>query len=324
MLHNRGRVSKETEERIRSIIKQLDYKPNIFAKNLKLAKTFTFGVIMPKPYQDSRYWFLPIKGIEKAMNELSQQRIQIKYFFYDKYSQHFINRVGRSILHSSLDGLLIAPVVTKVFEKLIRDIPKNIPYVFFDSIIPEADYISYIGQDSFQSGILSAKLMHMLVKQKGTIVILRVLPEDIHIDDRVNGFLTYYKTFPGIATKVYEIDGNKRQDIRNTIFGKMIAENKDLKGIFVTNASTHLVAEFLQSRSGPKDIYIIGYDLVKDNIKYLKEGGIDCLISQQSEKQGYEGLYALYRHAVLKEQVPKNIMMQIDIVLPENIDYYHI
>lgn len=278
---------------------------------------------MPKPHQDSLYWSLPIKGIERAMKELSPHKIQTKYFFYDKYSQHFINGVSRSIFDSSLDGLLIAPVVTKVFEKFIQEIPPEIPYVFFDSIIPSADYISYIGQDSFQSGVLSAKIMHMLVKEKGTIVILRVLPEDIHIDDRVNGFLTYYKCCPDKETKVYEIDGNKNRDIRNKIFGKMMAENKNLKGIFVTNASTHLVAEFLSSHSGPKEIYIIGYDLVEDNIKYLKEGRIDCLISQQSEKQGYEGLYALYRHVVLKEKVPKNIMMQIDIVLPENIDYYH-
>lgn len=278
---------------------------------------------MPKPHQDSLYWSLPIKGIEKAMKELSPHKIQTKYFFYDKYSQHFIKGVCRSIFDSSLDGLLIAPVVTKVFEKFIQDIPPDIPYVFFDSIIPSADYISYIGQDSFQSGVLSAKIMHMLVKEKGTIVILRVLPEDIHIDDRVNGFLTYYRSCPDKETKVYEIDGNKNRNIRNKIFGKIIAENKDLKGIFVTNASTHLVAEFLNSHSGPKEIYIIGYDLVEDNIKYLKEGRIDCLISQQSEKQGYEGLYALYRHVVLKEKVPKNIMMQIDIVLPENIDYYH-
>lgn len=257
------------------------------------------------------------------MNELFQQRVQTKYFFYDKYSQDFIDRVGKSILHSSLDGLLIAPVVTKVFEKFIRDIPPNIPYVFFDSIIPDADYISYIGQDSFQSGILSAKLMHLLVREKGTILILRVLPEDIHIDDRVNGFLTYYKTYPEVVTRVYEIDGDKSRSKRNQIFSKMIDENKDLKGIFVTNANTHMVAEYLLSNSAPKEIYVIGYDLVEDNIKYLREGGIDCLISQQSEGQGYEGLYALYRHVVLKEKVPKNIMMQIDIVLPENIDYYH-
>jgi LacI family transcriptional regulator len=322
-LHKRGRVSKETEKKVRKIIEQLDYKPNIFAMNLKLAKTFTFGVVMPEPEQDSRYWTLPLKGIEKAMNELSQQRINIKYFFYDKYSHDFINRLARKIYHSTLDGLLIAPVVTKVFKKFVQDIPHFIPYVFFDSIIPNADYISFIGQDSYQSGILSGKIMHMLVKEKGTIVILRILPEDIHIDNRVNGFLTYYRICPEVGTKVYEIDGDKSQDERNQIFGKIIAENKDLKGLFVTNANTHMVAEYLLLNPAPSEIYVIGYDLVEDNITYLKSGGIDCLISQQSERQGYEGLYALYRHVVLKEKVPKNIMMQIDIVLPENIDYYH-
>jgi len=67
---------------------------------------------------------------------------------------------------------------------------------------------------------------------------------------------------------------------------------------------------------------VIGYDPIEKNKKYLKEGIIDFLISQQSEKQGYEGLMALYRRVVLNLPVEKKIMMQIDIITKENIDYY--
>ena len=48
---------------------------------------------------------------------------------------------------------------------------------------------------------------------------------------------------------------------------------------------------------------------------------IDFLISQQPERQGYEGIIALFRHVVLKEPVLPKVMMQIDIVTSENVDY---
>jgi len=303
-------------------MEEMDYRPNIFAKNLRLSRTFTFGVLMPKPSQDSRYWTIPIRGVTKAQNELSSQKVNVHFLFYDKYSETSFNKVSKDAIQANLDGLLIAPVLSKIFDKFVQEIPPHLPYVFFDSFIPNANYLSYIGQDSFQSGVLAARLMQMLIKQTGSLAIVKVLPEDYHIDDRTNGFLFFCKNRPGIEAKVYELDAHKSLLIRNALFKRIILENQDLRGIFVTNASTHQVAEFIKSQLLPEKIYIIGYDLIEENIHYLKEGIIDFLISQQSERQGYEGLYSLYRHVVLKAPIEKKVMMQIDIVTKENIDYY--
>jgi len=307
---------------VRRIIEELGYKPNIFAKHLKLSRTFHFGVLMPIPSQDSMYWTLPLNGINKALRSLAGQRIEIKYFFYDKYSPESIHQITRELLQTKLDGLLIAPVVSRIFEKFITEIPKDLPYVFFDSFLPRADYVSYIGQDSFQSGVLSAKLMKMIIQGKATVAALKVFPEDYHIEDRVNGFLSFCKKCSGIEVRVYDIDGNNPSHVQKKVFSSVFEENSDLKGIFVSNASTHLVAEFIKNNPLAKKVYLIGYDPIEKNKKYLKEGIIDFLISQQSEKQGYEGLMALYRRVVLNLPVEKKIMMQIDIITKENIDYY--
>ena len=277
---------------------------------------------MPEPSKDSRYWTLPIKGIAKAQNELALQKIAISYFYYDKYSQASFNNVSKNVLEANLDGILIAPVLPNVFGRFLKEIPDDLPYVFFDSFIPDTNYISYIGQDAFQGGILSAKLMEMIVKEKGSIAVFKVLPEDYHINDRVDGFLSYFEKCPEIETKVYNIDGDWNSDKQNKVFQRIISENKNLMGIFVSNASTHQIAEFIKSHSLQKKIHIIGYDLIEDNIKCLREGVIDFLISQQSEKQGYAGIYSLYQHVVIKEPVEKKNMMQLDIVTEENIDYY--
>ncbi|NOY58032.1 MAG: substrate-binding domain-containing protein [Calditrichaeota bacterium] len=322
VLHNRGRVSKETKEKVRRIIEQLDYRPNIFARNLKLSKAFSFGVLMPNPSQDSKYWELPIKGITKAQNELLAHKVRITYFHYDKYSENSFKRASNAAFKANLDGLLLAPVVSEVFDKFVQEIPDHLPYIFFDSFVPNANYVSYIGQDSFQSGVLAGRLMEILVKEKATIAVIKFLPRDYHIDDRASGFLSYLGENSKISPKTYEVDSSGSIEYCQQITESIINDNQNLCGIYVTNANTHPIAECIKSKSLAGKIHIIGYDLIEENIRYLKEGVIDFLISQMSEKQGYEGVFALYKHVVLKETVNKRMRMQLDIITKENVDYY--
>ena len=66
VLHGRGRVSLETAHRVKQIVKELNYKPNILARSLSLAKMFNFAALLSRPDQDGNYWELPLKGIERA------------------------------------------------------------------------------------------------------------------------------------------------------------------------------------------------------------------------------------------------------------------
>jgi LacI family transcriptional regulator len=322
VLHKRGRVSPVTEKRVLAIIKKLAYKPNIFARNLKLSKTFVFGVLMPQPAQDSAYWSLPLRGVARAEADLRSQNIRVRRFFYNKHSEASMSRVCRQVAATALDGLLVAPVASRPLEQYLRDMPRRLACVFFDSFIPGVANLSSIGQDSFQSGVLSGRLMKMLVTEPGHIAVIRVLPRDFHIDDRVKGFLTYCRQCPHVSSEVYEADGEGGHADANRVLSRIFRLHPDLRGIFVSNASTHKAAAFVQARAAAGRVHVIGYDLIDENVRYLREGVIDFLISQQPERQGHEGITTLYRHVVLKEAVPKKTTMQIDIITSENVDCY--
>jgi LacI family transcriptional regulator len=322
VLHGRGRVSKTTEARIRRIVEETNYHPNIFARNLKLDKTFVFGVLMPKPSQDSSFWTLPMAGINRAVRELAAQRIAVRFHFYDKYSASSFEKVSREILRSRLDGLLIAPVLSKAFESFVSQMRGRLPFVFFDSFIPGAGYLSAIGQDAFQSGIVAGRLMQLIVPPDGRIAVLRAVPSDYHIEDRIGGFLTYCRRKCGHDTPVFDFDSHESPAARRKTL-RRIAETEGLRGIFVTNASTHQASALRSDRErGETGVRIIGYDLIEDNVRCLREGSVDFLISQRPERQGYEGILALYRAVVLKAPVAKSIMMPIDIVTRESVDHY--
>lgn len=296
----------------------------MFAKNLKLGRNFTFGVLMPMTSQDSGYWALPLRGISRAMKSLSGHQVELRFFFYDKYAQETFPTVAQEVLNARLDGLLIAPVISRVFDQFVQEIPAKVPYIFFDSFIPQANFLAYIGQDSFQSGLLSGKLMHLLLPPCRLAVVIKVLPEDYHIEDRVNGFLAYFHDFPSVPVRVYEMPGNVEKEGSEKLIKKILSDHPDLGGIFVTNANTHKIGEAIKSLGLPPEnrIHLIGYDVIENNVRLLKEGIIDFLISQQSERQGFEGISNLYRYVVLKEPIEKKIIMQLDIVTRENIDYY--
>ncbi len=276
---------------------------------------------MPKPSQDSHYWALPIQGINRAQEELATQKVRVRFFFFDKYAAGSFAKVSAELLRTPLDGILMAPVLPKPFEAFLKEVPDRTPYVFFDSFISEARPLTSIGQDSFQSGVLSAHLMRILIQDAGDVIAFRVQPADFHIEERINGFLHACRR-GRMKVHVFDTDGTRVGETMPRSICKAIGKVPDLRGIFVTNATTNQIAALVKAEGLAGKVHVIGYDPIEENVRWMREGVIDFLISQQSERQGYEGVQALYRHVVLKMPVPGKVMTQLDIVTRENADYY--
>jgi len=323
VLHNRGRVSKETRKKVLKIVKEIGYRPNILARSLSLKKTYTFGVLVPIPDQDGRYWELPISGMQRALDELKLYNLEASMFTYDKYSASSFHEACQNVdsAVNKLDGLVIAPVLSKASEQFISHLPENMPYVFIDSYIPDSRCIAYIGQDSFQSGILAAKLMQMMV-HKGKVVVMHILPIDYHIDDRVRGFQLCIQKNNNLSISMIDVDREIDTDIFANVSEKILHNRNDVSGIFVPSACAHQVAETLVRLNRSDDIVLIGYDLVEENRKYLKTNAIDFLISQRPALQGYQSIYSLYRHVILNEPVDEKVVVPMDILTQDNVDYY--
>ncbi len=323
VIHNRGRVSKITARKIRKIITELDYKPNILARSLSRSKTVQFGILMPKISPDNHYWELTIQGIEKAHQELKVHKINVNYYHYDGYSEKSFIKASNRVLAAELDGLLMVPTIYKTIDDdFVQQIPKNLPYVFINSTIPNSNNIAYIGQDSYQSGMLAGNLMLMTTPPQGSLVVLTMLHDDYHISKRQQGFEDYMKQNSDQLIKVYGARSAEDRETFQQVLEHIFSENDDLQGIYVTTALTYHVAEYLQHHKHLRRVKVVGHDLTDENVKYLKQGLIHFLIGHRPELQGYQGIYTLYHHVVTQEAVPPNIMMPLDIVTPTNVDNY--
>lgn len=321
VLHNRGRVAKDKEELIRKIIKENGYTRNIFGSRLSISKNYVFLVIMPKLDQDSHYWEMSARGIEKALNELKLYKVSVRYMYYDRYSVLSQKRVFSKALDADVDGILLAPIDTDVVLDFINKLSGKIPYILFDSDLPDTQARCFIGQDSFQSGVVAAKLMSLLIKDEASSIAIISIADDIHIRNRAEGFRSFFSGNDQIYIKTVTLDRITSINT-NQFLEKVLRETPHCRGIFIPNSATHIAAEYFRSQPN-RDIYIVGYDLVKENVELLNEGFIDFLISQKADEQGFIGIYTLYKSVVLKEQIKSNrIMMPIDIITRENLQYY--
>lgn len=324
VIHNRAGVSPKTREKINSIIKEMNYEPNLLGRILASKKKIRFASLIPKVSAETSFWEAPLKGIEIAESEIRQFGIEIQKYFYDQNDKHSFTAQARKILKEKTDGILLAPTFIEeaiIFTTRCRKL--NIPYVFIDSDVPDQPSLSYIGPDLYRSGYLTANLCSYLLKKTDKILIINVSTEmenHHHLLRKEEGFRGFFKDH-GLANPIEKIDIRKvgYNAIKNAI-DQVLANHNDIKLMFVTNSKVSKVAHYL--KESKRDIKLIGYDFVKENIGYLDDEVIDFLICQKPGEQAYKGIMALYKYLVLKIPVEDNVYMPIDIIMKTNYAYY--
>ena len=324
VLHDRGNVSADAKARVLDAVGALNYTPNLYARQLKLSRTHTFGVIMPELDQDSGYWEMPGRGIEQARRELEAHRVAVRYFHYDRYSHMSFSKCCEAALQADLDGFLMAPALSTIAKEFVERLPQGVPCVFFDSPVPEGNGLCSIVQDSYASGFLAGRLMTLLTGDASTVAAIRGLSGDYHIQQRITGFSDYFQQNCLPSPQIVDSTRHDDKEGLRHLIADLLQAHPRLKGLFVSDAVTFCAAQVLDEQGMADKVFLIGYDLLPQNVHYLKQGQIDFLISQQSKQQGYHGIYALFRNVVLKERVAATVMMPIDIITRENVDFYPI
>lgn len=325
VIHNRTGVSAKTRSKINLIIQQLNYQPNILASRLASKRVFFIAVLIPGISVETLFWEVPLKGIERATEEIKQYGIQLKPYFFDLNDKDSFTKQAGLILENKIDGVLLSPSFVEESVVFIQACKaRNIPYVFIDSNIPGQGSLSYIGPHLFKSGYLGAKLLTYALGEADKVLVVNISKE---IDGYI--YLEIEKGFRAYFKEHQHMNGIIRTDIKHTDYQSIATSlsntlntHPDISAIFVTNSRVFSVARFLEEKEKSK-LLLVGYDLIGENIDYLKKGTIDFLICHKPEEQGYRGVMAFYQKLVMASSVEKVQYMPIDIITRENYEFYH-
>jgi LacI family transcriptional regulator len=318
VLHNRGRVSESTRERIQEIIDEEGYQPNPLARHLKRNKEYLVGVLLPELEKESLYWNLIYQGLLQAADELSAFSFKLEPFTFTRPDRNSLVTAFNKMVGADCVAWIIAPVMQDETLVLLMSQDKRIPYVFLDSPLPGASPMTTVAQDPFRGGFLAGRLMELVARSKGPFAVVRPYTEAFNLNERARGFFDWFSARPEVKIidlVCSEVD-MKETEKRIT---ELLKQNPDLSGIFAVSAIGHKIADILDSGNRDPRIALIGYDLVAENVAALKDGRLDCLISQRPEEQGRHAMQQLYRKIVLEEDVIPQIDMPFDIFFKENL-----
>ena len=326
VLHNRGDVSEASKQKIKEVLKEIDYHPNIFAGILASKKSYHFTCALPR-YGKNEYFESVGEGISKAATEFGDWNISIKMNYFDQFDEQAYRKTSEEVLKTNPDAVVLVPIykdATVEFADKLNQ--QNIPFVFLDSRIENVNPLAYFGQDSYKSGYLAAKLLiESSDPEKKEIVIFRIMRTSQNSANqtiaREKGFLAYLKEHNSDAVirqlHLYAEDEPENRKLLNDFFSTY----PNVSSGIIFNSRAYLISEYLATHNLPH-FSLVGYDLLSRNLIGLKNSTIRYLIGQRPEKQGYNAVKALAKHFVLKQEVRAENFMPIDILAKENIEFF--
>jgi LacI family transcriptional regulator len=321
VLHKRGKVSKNAFEKVDKVLKEIDYKPNPIARNLKKNKTYSIHVLLPDPKKDP-YWIPAYEGVVEASNQFTPFGILIKKYFYDPTDKSSFMGQSHEAIISQPDVLLMAPIFENESQVVLGQCcVAKIPVVLFNNHINCFKEQIFIGQDLKQSGRVAASLMEKIIGKNDGIAIIHINKEP-HMQTKENGFVEFFTEKSDSNHIMVSKTFNSAEEI---IFkhevSQFIKSNPKISAFFVTNSKAYMLVEAFQDLKKDDGI-IIGYDLLKPNIKYLKQGDIKFLIHQKPKRQAFLSVNYLAEHFLFGKPLPPHEFLPIDVITAENAHYY--
>lgn len=328
VIHNRPGVSGKTKEKINAIIREMNYQPNVLAQRLALASrgALRLAVLLPVISEETEFWQAPLNGVSQAESEIRQYNVQVERFLFDQNDQQSFSRQMKKIEQAKPDGILFTPTFIEESVKLIRFCEKeNIPYVLINADIPEIDRKSYIGPELFHSGYLAAQLVNYCT-DPGEPVLLANIAREIKgnraILRKEEGFRAFFEEHdPSRLIIPFNTTQTDYSAVSQKLT-KLFQKKEKPVAIYVTNSRVSLVAKWMENKA-LKDVLLLGYDFLKENVKYLERGEIDFLICEKPHEQGYKGMMSLFQKLVYNIEQEKTLLMPIDIITKENYRFYH-
>lgn len=326
VLHNRPNVSAKAREKVEKALKKQNYQPNVYASALAYNRSYHFDMLLPR-HEQVAYWEEIEEGAKMAVETRKDFNISINLYYYDRFDdKSFVDATGKSLADNP-NGVVLVPVeleVTRQFSDTLHE--QHIPFVLLDSYMPDLRPLSFFGQDSFQSGYFAARMLMLIASHDKEIALMKITKNGRVVskqqDNREVGLRHYMKDhFPAIKIVNLElpIDGTRQQ--YDSQLEAFFNNHPDIHHCITLGSKAHVMGDFLL-RTNRREVQIMGYDMVKKNAECLRQGSISFLIAQHAYQQGYSSIDALFKAIVLKKKIQPVNYMPIELLTPENVDFY--
>ena len=327
VLHNRGEVSEKTKSKILKVIKELGYRPNIYASLLSLKRQYTIIAIIPN-FQSGEYWEQVYSGIQMGQNDDINQNIKIEIMYFNQFDYNSFETACSHTLSLNPNAVLIAPIYKECATNLAIELKKlKIPIICIDTKIDDSFYLAYYGIPQFESGYLAASLIMGDCHGKSCEVVNFSMnrgdvPENESTRNRYKGLVAYAKDY-NVDCVIHECSIQPNNFLENMkILSYFFKIHPDVNKLIALNSRAYMVAEWLEVNN-ITDKFLIGFDALQKNLDCIRRGYMSIIIAERVEAHVHKAIISLIRYLVLNQEPEnKNNYTSMDILNKHNVDFY--
>lgn len=249
VLNHRGYLSEKTIAKVQKAMQELDYRPNIIARQLYKQRTDLVGMIFPTV--DNPFF-------SQLEAEMERQLYRNGYKVLIGNSQNDPAKEEnylQQLLTHQVDGLIVGTQN----RGLIGYQHANLPVVAIDQVVGKN--IPVVSSDNYQGGLLATQRLlddgcRHIIHTNG------LLGLDTPTQKRREAY-EHLMTKNNLPAITYHLDFNISTIDKERVFRRIFEEHPEVDGIFAANDTDASTIINLASEYGkriPEDLKIVGYD----------------------------------------------------------------
>ena len=241
-------ISEKASEKVAKAIRATGYEPDETARALRLGKSKSIGVVIPKV--SNAFFSRAVQMLEERARESGYTMILVTH---DDRLDEQAKQLG-TLRRSRVDGILIT-AVSGTDLKSVRQITGEVPIVAFDSLF--ADAMDGVVLQNREAAANATE--HLLAHGYKRIAVVTAKPEIYSFRERIAGF---EEAMAARSLKPQKIVANDYDELRHLLRSALKAPKPPQALLALSDVATYNVVRIYQElRIKPADwIPLIGFD----------------------------------------------------------------
>lgn len=280
-------------------------------------------VVVPKALTNP-YWFQVEDGMKAAGEKLG---VEVEMVGPAQASDVTAQvQILESLIASRVSGLAVSPNdpdgVTSVIDRAVE---AGIPVLTFDSDAPKSKRLCYVGTDNYTAGRAAARQLLLHLKPGDSYAILTGSLGALNLNERIRGFRDEIAEQKADLHEINLLNCDETTDRALDQMEDLTRATPQLKAWFITGcwATVTPRGAFLNALDQRRDIAVIAFDTVKEELLLVKEGLVQALIGQRPYEMGYRCVEMLH-DIVQNQKMPAatTLATGVDVITAANVDSF--